>query len=54
MNPPITVIRWSYAAVGEASAKLVLDRIRSPGAPRRQVRFPTELLIRKSCAPPPT
>jgi LacI family transcriptional regulator len=53
MNPPITVIRWSYAAVGEASAKLVLDRIRSPGAPRRQVRFPTELLIRKSCAPPP-
>jgi LacI family transcriptional regulator len=53
MNPPITVIRWSYAAVGEASAKLILDRIRSPGAPRRQVRFPTELLIRKSCAPPP-
>lgn len=53
MNPPITVIRWSYSAVGEASAKLILDRIQSPSAPRRQLRFPTELLIRKSCAPPP-
>jgi LacI family transcriptional regulator len=53
MNPPITVIRWSYSAVGEACAKLVLDRIKSPDMPRRQLRFPTELLIRNSCAPPP-
>lgn len=54
MNPPITVIRWSYSAVGEASAKLVLDRIQNPGLPRRQLRFPTELVIRASCAPPPS
>ncbi len=53
MNPPITVIRWSYSAVGEASAKLILDRIQDPDIPRRQLRFPTELLIRASCARPP-
>lgn len=53
MNPPITVIRWSYSAVGEASAKLILDRIHNPALPRRQLRFPTELLIRASCARPP-
>lgn len=53
MNPPITVIRWSYGAVGEASAKMILDRIQNPALPRRQLRFPTELLIRASCAPPP-
>jgi LacI family transcriptional regulator len=53
MNPPITVIRWSYSAVGEASAKLILDRIQNPETPRRQLRFPTELAIRRSCAAPP-
>ena len=53
MTPPVTVIRWSYSQVGEASAKLILDRIHNPGAPRRQLRFPTELLIRGSCASPP-
>jgi LacI family transcriptional regulator len=53
MNPPITVIRWDYTAVGEASAKLILDRIQNPEIPRRRLRFPTELRIRASCAPPP-
>ena len=52
IKPPMTVVRWSYSAVGEAGAKLVIDRIKIPDLPRRQLRFPTELLIRKSCAPP--
>jgi LacI family transcriptional regulator len=52
-TPPITVVRWSYAELGRTGAQLLLDRIRGehPESPRRVV-FPTELVIRGSCAAP--
>jgi LacI family transcriptional regulator len=52
-TPPITAVRWSYAELGKAAAQLVLDRLeRDPDLPPRRIRFPTELVIRASCAPP--
>lgn len=54
-TPPITIIRWSYAEIGKTAAQFILDRIESdPERPPRRVRFATELVIRGSCAPPPT
>ena len=52
-SPPMTVIRWNYNSVGEAAAHLIIDRIKDPTLPTRRLRFPTELVIRGSCAPPP-
>jgi LacI family transcriptional regulator len=50
-TPPITVVRWSYAELGKAAAQLLLDRIQGgPEAPPRRIKFPTELVIRSSCA----
>jgi LacI family transcriptional regulator len=49
--PPVTVLRWSYAEIGKAAAQLLLDRIeRDPNRPPRRIKFPTELVIRASCA----
>lgn len=52
IKPPVTVVRWNYNAVGEAGAKLVIDRIHDRSLPPRRLHFPTELIIRESCAPP--
>jgi LacI family transcriptional regulator, galactose operon repressor len=52
-SPPMTVIRWNYDSVGEAAAHLIIDRIKDPTLPTRRLRFPTELVIRGSCGPPP-
>ncbi len=53
-TPPITVINWSYRELGDAAARVLLDRIGQGGrgAPRRIV-FPTELVMRGSCGPAP-
>ena len=52
-SPPMTVIRWNYNSVGEAAAHLIIDRIKDPTLPTRRLRFPTELVTRGSCGPPP-
>jgi LacI family transcriptional regulator len=49
-TPPTTVIRWNYGSIGEAAARLIIDRIQNPTLPPRRLRFPTELIIRSSCA----
>lgn len=52
--PPISVIRWSYAELGRSTARLLLEQIdgSAPFEPK-QILYPTEFLIRGSCAPPP-
>ncbi len=52
-TPPVTVIRWDYAEVGRAAAKILIDRITgSDDSAPRQLLFPTELVVRQSCARP--
>jgi LacI family transcriptional regulator len=52
-TPAITVVRWNFGEIGRAAAQLILDRIeRHPDWPPRRITFPTELVLRGSCAPP--
>ncbi|WP_196812897.1 LacI family DNA-binding transcriptional regulator [Cupriavidus sp. WS] len=52
-SPAITVIKWDYSELGRTSARMILDRIASRAVPaQRRILFPTELVIRGSCAAP--
>jgi LacI family transcriptional regulator len=53
-TPPMTVIRWKYDAIGEAAAHMVIDRIQDRTLTPRKLKFPTELILRSSCGPPPS
>lgn len=53
-TPPITTLRWEYAEMGRTAAQLLLDRIVGVSdRPSRRVSFPTDLVLRESCGPPP-
>ena len=52
-SPPVTVIRWNLAEFGREAAELILHRLQNRNAPARRVVVPCELVLRKSCAPPP-
>jgi LacI family transcriptional regulator len=50
-TPPITVIRWNFAELGETAARLLLDRLlHNPKRAGRRLNFPTELVVRSSCS----
>jgi LacI family transcriptional regulator len=50
--PPVTVVRWDYAQLGAASARLLLDRFASLAhLPPREIIQPSELVVRESCRP---
>lgn len=51
--PPVTVVRWDLAAYGREAAMLMLNRLKNPQDPPRKIVIPCELILRKSCAPPP-
>lgn len=51
--PGITALRWDLKQFGRTAAELLLDRIEGRGGDSRTVMFPTELLLRRSCMPPP-
>lgn len=51
-NPPISVTRWDLAAFGRTVAETVLTRLADRAAPPRQIVLPSELVLRRSCAPP--
>ncbi len=52
-TPPVTVVRWDLPAVGRHAAALLLSRLlnEAPPTPRR-IELPTEIVLRRSCAPP--
>jgi len=51
--PAISVIRWSYEELGHTLARLLLEQIDEDGRlEAKQILYPTEFLIRNSCAPP--
>jgi LacI family transcriptional regulator len=54
LDPPVTTIRWDYSEQGRAAAGIILDRLRGPADPApRKITFPTEFIVRSSCAAPP-
>jgi len=52
LDPPITTVDWSYDEIGRTAARLLLDRLQNSQLPVRRVTFPTEFIIRGSCAEP--
>jgi len=53
-EPAISVIRWSYEELGRIGAQLLLDRMGGlVSEDVRRILFPTELVLRESCAIPP-
>ncbi len=52
-TPVMTTVRQPYQAMGWQAARLVLERIRHPDAPYREVLLGTALVRRSSTGPPP-
>lgn len=49
VSPPITVVRQPVYAVGQATGRLLNDRINGWEGDARQLRLKTELVVRESC-----
>jgi len=49
VRPALTTVRQPMRDLGEHAVRVLLDRLADPGAPRRSVIFPTELVLRRSC-----
>ena len=47
-DPPITVIDRNVASIGQAAARLALERLGDPATPPRRVVLPTSLVLRDS------
>jgi DNA-binding LacI/PurR family transcriptional regulator len=50
----LTTVRVPSRALGEQGMALLLMALAEPEAPPQMIRLPTELVIRGTCAPPPT
>jgi DNA-binding LacI/PurR family transcriptional regulator len=48
LRPPLTTVAQPALEVGRTSAQLLLDRIRKPDQPRKQVVLETQLIVRAS------
>lgn len=53
-TPPISVIRWNFDEIGRACAQVLLGRFRDMKSELRQITFQSELVMRASCASPPS
>ncbi len=49
LDPPLTVVRQPAYEVGQAAAKLLLDRLSDPLKAVTHLRLPSKLVIRNSC-----
>lgn len=50
-TPPVTVVRWNSAEVGNACAQVLLKRLQGKAQDHQQVNFLPELVVRSSCGP---
>ncbi len=53
LSPPLTTVRIAQRDMGEAAAKLLLERIATPAAKREHIVLAPELIVRGSTAAPP-
>jgi DNA-binding LacI/PurR family transcriptional regulator len=51
--PPLTSVRPDFAEAGQRCLALMLDLLKSGGGPRARTIVPTDLVVRRSSAPPP-
>ncbi|MDF2720804.1 MAG: transcriptional regulator, LacI family [Paenibacillus sp.] len=51
-NPPITAVKQNMESIGRQSTKMLCELLETPGQSPTQVMLPTQLVVRKSCAPP--
>lgn len=49
----LSAVRWDLAAVGRTAAQMILERLESSQPAAREVVLPTEIVLRRSCLPPP-
>src|SRR5579872_348930 len=49
LNPPLTAVAQPAYEVGRSAARLLLDRLRDPNRPPRNVVLETSLIVRSSC-----
>ena len=55
LSPPLTTVKQDFPKIGAELVRLVLEQIRSTGAPpmaRQRTVVPTELIVRSTTAPP--
>jgi DNA-binding LacI/PurR family transcriptional regulator len=52
--PPLTTVRQDFAAVGRLSIQKLLAKVTNPARSPDATVVPTDLVIRKSTAPPRT
>jgi LacI family transcriptional regulator len=52
LSPALTTVRVPHRLLGFEAARLLLERIGTPGAPAKTLLLPCELVVRKSTAPP--
>lgn len=53
-TPELTTIARDYTEIGRLAADLLLDRLAEPAAPGRRLVLESEVILRGSCAPPPS
>jgi LacI family fructose operon transcriptional repressor len=49
VEPPVTVIRQPTYEIGKTATELLLDRIKEPSRPTRQIVLHSTLVVRRSC-----
>ena len=49
-EPPLTTFHQDFQLIGRESARLLIRSIKESDAPRRQLRMPVELVVRRSTA----
>lgn len=52
LNPPLTTVRIQHREMGRQAARLLLEKIASPGAAPIRITLPPELMVRLSTAAP--
>ena len=52
LSPPLTIMWRDMAVFGHRAAELLVSRVEGFSGPPRHVVLPTELILRRSCAPP--
>jgi DNA-binding LacI/PurR family transcriptional regulator len=53
LSPPLTIMWRDMAVFGHKAAELLVSRMEGYSGTPRHVVLPTELILRRSCAPPP-
>ena len=54
VQPPLTVVEQPIGELGRLAAEQLLARIAGDETPPQRIRLAATLLLRQSCAPPPT